>query len=316
MKIKKLFLISFFSLLIFGNSSYAEGPLQIKTRAWPTKITLGDEIKLTIQIESPKGFSIIPLSIKTSAAPFEIKRIEDLSYSETEHIIRQAFQLKLTTFQLGKLQIPPISINFTDPGGRQGQEWTEPVLVEVKSVIKDKEAKEKKEIRPIKGPVALDISIVRMLIFSVLSALLTLGLAVKIFLRRRNRKFIDPESLKPPDERAMLELERLNAKSYLSEGKVKEHYSELADILRRYLERRFEMEALELTTFEILKNIIDKQFSILLIEKIKDLLESSDLVKFAKFIPPRSLADRLSAVLCAIVEETKPEPPKPEARKK
>ena len=112
MKIKKLFFISFFSLFIFAGFSDAEGPLQIKTRAWPTKITLGDEIKLTIQVERPKGFSVVSPSPKTPVTPFEIKKIEDFSYSETEHTIRQTFQLKLTTFQLGKLQIPPISINF------------------------------------------------------------------------------------------------------------------------------------------------------------------------------------------------------------
>ena len=167
MKIKKLFFISFFSLFIFAGFSDAEGPLQIKTRAWPTKITLGDEIKLTVQVQRPKGFSIIPPAPKTSIAPFEIKKVEDFSYSETADAIRQTFQLKLTVFQLGKLQIPPIQINFMDPKGRPGQEWTEPVLIEVTSVIKDKNAKEKKEIRPIKGPVSLDTSMIRPLIFSI-----------------------------------------------------------------------------------------------------------------------------------------------------
>ena len=104
----------------------------------------------------------------------------------------------------------------------------------------------------------------------------------------------------------MLELYRLLAKALLNEGKTKEFYSELADILRRYLERRFQIETFESTTFEILRRLKEKEFSSDLIERIKEFLENSDLVKFAKFIPPRSLADRLTGMLRDIVEKTKP----------
>ena len=303
MKISKIF-ISIFCLFLIGRISYANDPVQVKTHAWPLQVTLGDEIKLFIQIERPKGYSIEPLSPQLPLGPFEIKNIEVFSYDESSPIVRQTFLLKLTVFQLGQVTIPPHPIHFTDSAGRSQTLWTEPVLIQVKSVIKDPKAKT--DIRPIKGPVSLDLSMIRTAVFGLLAFLLLSGLIIKIVLRRKHQMIMDLESLKPPHERAMLELERLQAKPFLSEGKVKEYYSELADILRRYLDRRFKIETLELTTFEITRDLKMREFNPDLLEKIREFLENSDLVKFAKFIPPRSLADQMVMQLCEIVDRTKP----------
>ncbi len=287
----------------FGNNSWADS-VNVKARAWPTQIKIGDEIKLSIQIEYPRNFSIKPLSFKTPVAPFEIKNVEMASPRETGPSAQQTFLVKLTVFQLGDLQIPPLPVNFTDPDGHPGQAWTEPLRVKVSSVIKN--PKEKAELRPIKGPLSLDTTALRELILGTLAFFLTVWLIVKVFLRRQNKKLLDLESLLPPHQRATLELDRLLAKAMLNEGKVKEFYSELADILRRYLERRFKVETLELTTFEILQHLKEKEFSSDLAQKIKEILENSDLVKFAKFIPPRSLADQLVGSLRDLVDRTKP----------
>ncbi len=300
---KKFFLLTFF-IFALQQSSIADGLFQVKTRAWPTKITIGDEIKLSVQISHPRNFSIVTPSPKTSVASFEIKSVAAASSRDVGEMVEQTFVLKLTVFQLGEQQIPPFPVYFTDPGGRSGQVWTEPVSIKVVSVIKN--PKEKTDIRPIKGPISFDLTALRTLILALLDLMLIIWLIVKIVLRRRNKKLIDLESLKPPHERAMLELGRLQGKALLSDGKVKEFYSELADILRRYLERRFQVETLELTTFEIVKTLKEKEFSSDLIEKIKELLESSDLVKFAKYVPPRSWEERLTGILSNIVEKTKP----------
>jgi len=235
---------------------------------------------------------------------FEVTSVAVSAYREMGSSIQQTFLLRLTIFEIGEFQIPPFSISYTEPGNFSGKAWTEPVSVKVVSVIKD--PKEKADIRPIKGPVSLDTAILRALIFGTLAIFLAVWLAVKIILRRRNKRLIDLESLKPPHERAMLELERLQARALLNEGRTKEFYSELADILRRYLERRFKIETLELTTFEILAGLKRIEFPSDLAVKVKEFLENSDLVKFAKFVPPRSLADQMVVILRELVERTMP----------
>lgn len=299
---RNIFCIFIFLSFTLLSSSYAEGPLQLKARAWPTKIAIGDEIRFVIQVDRPRSFSITPPSPKTSIAPFEIKSVEVSSYSEKVGFVRQTFLLKVTVFELGELQIPPMAIHYTDSRGRGGDAWTEPVKIKVSSVIKN--AKDKTELRPIKGPVSLDLGAIRLLILSALALLLLVVLIIKVIIRRKNKRLMDLESLMPPHQRAMLELGRLEAKAFLSEGKTKEFYSELSNILRRYLDRRFQMETLEQTTFETLRNLKEKEFDQELTEKIREFLELSDLVKFAKLVPPRSDADRMTGLLKEVVEKT------------
>ena len=76
--------------------------------------------------------------------------------------------------------------------------------------------------------------------------------------------------------------------------------------MRRYLERRFTIESLELTTYELIKILKEKEFEAGVVEKIKGLLQNSDLVKFAKFTPAKSLADELVSDLTGIIDKTKP----------
>ena len=114
------------------------------------------------------------------------------------------------------------------------------------------------------------------------------------------------ESLLPAHERAFLELKKLREKKFLEVAKIKEYYSELSDILRRYLDRRFGFQTLELTTFEILNLLKEKNFERNVLEKAKLLFENSDLVKFAKYSPFGSLAAQLEVELIQVVETTKP----------
>ncbi len=278
--------------------------VQVKATALPSRVTLGDEIRFLIQVERPKKFTLVPPSNKIKIAPFEIKKIEVSPYVDGKNRVRETFVLTLTIFELGEFKIPPMPIEYKNEGGRVGRVMTEPVSIKVVSV--GKKPTDKDDIRPIKGPVSFDLAALRTWLCGIFAVLLAVILAVKIILRRRKKGVIDPDSLKPPHERAILELERLWKKGFLEAEKNKEFYSELTDILRRYLERQFQVEALEQTSFEIVQTLKAKQFEGAVIVKAKNLLEQSDLVKFAKRVPPRRLADELARELAEIVESTKP----------
>src|SRR3989338_7569440 len=111
MRIKKIFLFILLFLAL-QQISYAESPLQIKTRAWPTQVAIGDEVKLLVHIRRPRSFSIVPPSSQTPLSPFEVKGAEVLNYREMGPLVQQTFLLRLTVFQLGDLQIPPFPINY------------------------------------------------------------------------------------------------------------------------------------------------------------------------------------------------------------
>ena len=293
-----------FSFLFASYSFAATDEVTVTARAFPDKFTIGGEIHFLIQVERPKKFSVEPPSRKVDLAPFEIKFIDPFPTLRGKNRIRETFTLTLTAFQLGDLTIPPFPIRVRNDSGHFDTVLTDPVHVKVGSVGKKKTDKD--DIRPIKGPVSMNLSAFRAWVMGILAVLLAVLLAAKIILRRRKGSLADPESLKPPHERASIELERLKAKGLLEEKKAKEFYSELSDILRRYLERRFAVTALDCTTRELILELKQKDFMSGLISKTKEVLENADLVKFAKYDPPRSMAEVTERRILEIVEDTKP----------
>jgi len=68
-------------------------------------------------------------------------------------------------------------------------------------------------------------------------------------------------------------------------GKVKEYYPELTDIVRVYIEDRFAVMAIEMTTHEILDGLKKHLINDEAMQKLRGSLELADLVKFAKANP-------------------------------
>lgn len=110
-----------------------------------------------------------------------------------------------------------------------------------------------------------------------------------------------------PYETAMRELKELKAKNLWEQGLEKEYFTRLTDILRIYLDRRFGINAMEMTSREIMdrlyeSDVKDKR------DYVRQILSVADFVKFAKVRPLP--ADNIAAYENAVkfVEETKPEP--------
>jgi hypothetical protein len=96
-----------------------------------------------------------------------------------------------------------------------------------------------------------------------------------------------PKPKLPPHVIALQELDKLKNEELWQHEKVKDYYTRLTDIVRVYIEDRFTISAMEQTTFEILTsfNIKEEQIEKKSFDELKEILEVSDLVKFAKFTP-------------------------------
>jgi hypothetical protein len=83
-----------------------------------------------------------------------------------------------------------------------------------------------------------------------------------------------------------MELEKLRVKKLWQAGKMKEYHTELTDILRKYIEDRFRLMAMESTTSEILDDLQEKTgISKECRDILGKILSMADLVKFAKYAP-------------------------------
>jgi hypothetical protein len=137
-----------------------------------------------------------------------------------------------------------------------------------------------------------------------------LFLAWRFWLQRKNRQNppVIAEISQPPHVIAERLLAELRAKQLWQNGKTKEYYSELSRILRGYLEDQFKMPALETTTDELMTLLKKRDFSADVLENAQDLLQTADLVKFAKVEPPIAIHDDFLINAESIVEMTKPKP--------
>jgi hypothetical protein len=296
--------LSFFFLSVsFSLAVEKAQPVTVTAKVLKSKIKIGDEIRLLVQVEHPRKFSVNPPSDKINLLPFEIKKVDAQPLRKGQNRVQVIYGLTLTVFEVGDLKISAFPVRYQDESGKPGEVWTDPVPVTVLSV--GKKLTDKDDIRPIKGPVSISLLYFWNWILGILAALLAAFLTVKV-VRRWLRNKRDLEALKPPHVRVKIELERLKNQGLLEEKKIKEYYSALAEISRNYIDRVGWVEAHEHTTVEILELLKERNLEKTVIEKIKIVLEETDLVKFAKVIPERTLADRLEKEILDIVELTKP----------
>ena len=119
----------------------------------------------------------------------------------------------------------------------------------------------------------------------IIIVLLIGGLVGWYFYFKKDKEVIEIKAQLPAHQIALQNLANLKKKDYIKKGKEKHYYSEIAEILRVYLENRYNVRALELTTNEIISRLKYENISPDQKFGLKELLELSDLVKFAKAKP-------------------------------
>lgn len=86
----------------------------------------------------------------------------------------------------------------------------------------------------------------------------------------------------PPHQRAMKEIDKLRNEHLATSDDQKTYYTQLTDTLRRYIKERFGFNAMEMTSAEILYNLQESGDKAM-IDELRSLFRTADLVKFAKY---------------------------------
>lgn len=144
---------------------------------------------------------------------------------------------------------------------------------------------EKADIRDIKGPVGLYNLTYIYIVLAIIVVIILIVLIIRLLKKRKKpQEIITPP--RPAHEIACEALRELMSRDYLKTGKVREYYFELSDIVRHYIEARFQLKAPEMTTEEFLATL--KYSGLLNNEQkgdMRDFLSHCDMVKFAKYLP-------------------------------
>lgn len=151
----------------------------------------------------------------------------------------------------------------------------------------------------------------------ILTLLILAGAGIYGFIWYQRRKTapeekVEKKPLLSPYEQAMVDLSALRSRNLCERGQEKEYYSELTDILRIYLMRRFGINAMEMTSTQILKALRDNPDTRMSKKYMDQVLEIADFVKFAKVRPLP--ADNVKTYDNAVnfVEDTRPTPQQPD----
>jgi hypothetical protein len=160
------------------------------------------------------------------------------------------------------------------------------------------------EIHDIRGPVGIPGEWLWLwIMLGVMGCAVVIGLVLKFLIRR---KAVPVAPLKPIWERALEGMLKIEQAGYIQKGLIKEYYCDLSDIVRWYIEERFDVRAPEMTTEEFIHvvrysdKLTDAQQGFL-----RDFLNASDMVKFAKFIPSAEEMYRAMRLARTFVEETR-----------
>jgi hypothetical protein len=225
------------------------------------------------------------------------KNIEILSGPVTDSSSTTAGRIKIvnryliTSFDTGFYQVPPVYAEIRNENGikRFYSDYALLEVMRVKITPPDSTAKIFDIINPYKAPITLG-EIIPWILLAILAAALVFVI-IRI-LKRFKRKVKSEEVVINPDPAhiiAFRDLEKLKNEQLWQKGEVKHYYSRLTEILRQYLENRFGVYSLEMTTSETLEQLVKTGFkkddSYVM---LKNILNGSDLVKFAKYKPEPS----------------------------
>ncbi len=274
----------------------------------PGEISIGQHARLSIEVEfQGKSLVILPVFNDTITSEIEVLsygRPDTLHHDQNRLALRQ--EHIITAWDEGFFPIPPMEIITIAHEDTLIFE-TEPLLLEVSGIEVDM-AEAPKDIKPI---FSMPITF-RELLPYVLGALALAALIWLLvrYVRRPRALEQKPGIWEKPDIPAHIaaisSLESLRNKKLWQKGKVKLYHSELTDILRMYLEKRFRINALEMTSGEILNHMQQKFGNNEKPDQLGQILKLSDLVKFAKYQPEASQNENALELAIQFVKETIP----------
>jgi len=281
------------------------GP-SLSTKCSPKKLTVGDpfyvELKLTCSnsskitgplADSLGSFLILDQQLKTKSRQ---------GYNEN------LYRLKMAGFKAGEQALPRLFFLLSS-GDRTDTLRSDSLKVKINSVLSPK-MQDINDLKPEAKFPNYWLWLIPALVL-ILAALVYLSLQLYKKLKKIREQALAPL---PPWEEALKALDNLPKDEWLAKGFVSKYYYALSEILKRYIERRFEFNAVEQTTTEIVLNL--KIYKTPLRQEFSDFLNRADLVKYAKAVPPDQETAQAMETVRDLITRTIPLPPEPAGKAK
>jgi hypothetical protein len=270
-------------------------------------LRIGEQVELLLSIDlptdAPAGMVSWPVFGDTLINQLEVVRkgpVDSVQDAAGLHLTQRIF---LTSFDTGHWAIPPFT--FVVSGSPQE---TSPLLIEVRNVALD----DPKVQRPAKTIYEVPFSIgywIRAHLVELLAGLGALVLIIAgLFYLTRKRKTVPAPVVEAPMEpvhlRTLRSLRELDASRLWQQGEHKAYHSRITDLLRSYIEERYQVPAMESSTDELLQELGVSPMNNEQRTHLENMLRLADLVKFAKAKPTPAENEQMMAGAIRFVEAT------------
>ncbi len=285
--------------------------VELRLNAEPQKATIGDLVRIDLDLTLPKGYQVRLPQLGTQAGDFSILEVfpgptvPDLAPSPASSPAKTAggpepsgashhhARIVVAAYKTGELTFPSLQLSLRDPAGKESFLSTPPARIQIQTVLseKDQNLKDLKKQAEIPEPSRWLLWLALGLVALILAAL------AWWFCRRRSRvsevAFSGPQL--DPLQLAEAELRDLLGRGLLEKSLVKQFYVALSDIVKRILEAGYGIPAIEKTTDEILEALRAEDSPPVPLEELDSVaifLGACDLVKFARCIPSQAESDQ------------------------
>ena len=304
---KKIFL-SIFLFFALVNIILA-GEISVRTSIEPSEILIGEQASLKIELTQDKDDKVSwPQFSDTIATNVSIiAKLATDTISLPDNRISITSEYLVSSYDSGFYYIPEFVFETTSQ-----KVTSNPVGLTVNTVQVNEQTD---DIHAEKDIMSAPFSWIELAQWSGIGLAIILIIAIIVLLLMRfvfKKKVTiipeEPEVILPAHVVALEKLEQIKTEKIWQQGQIKQFYTQLTDVIREYLSRAYSINAMEMTTDEIValvkKNKDLDEIRIVL----KEMLELSDLVKFAKFIPLENENEKAVLDAFMIVEKTTKEP--------
>ncbi|MDM9631243.1 hypothetical protein [Robiginitalea aurantiaca] len=303
--------ILLFWLVVMSAPAFSQQAPKIVSSADTASIRIGEQIRWTVAVEVDSAAQVIFPEGQTFSPLETVEAFMTDTTRKNDRLLLQK-TYALTQFDSGGYILPTQRIEIDGKGF-----FTDSILVMVATVPVDTVNQKMYDIKPMMEVQASRWGWLKWVALGLLAVLLAGGAYYWFFLRKKPLSEEEAEALLPPYERAMKELKRLEQSRYLIQDEFKQYYTELTSIVRGYLEEEVHISALESTTGQLLEKIellrdagkLDLEDNTL--RQFQNILETADLVKFAKSKPELRKAEEDRNKVEEIVQKTKEAIPEP-----
>ncbi len=285
---KYKFLVLSLAIFLTVQKNITAQSVTVEAKLDTNQIFIGDQVNFNILVKKNKDVAVkFPAFNGNLTDEVEIisKSPIDSNWLREEKKVILKQKLVVTVFDSGLYYIPPLNFLISTQD-HSDTIHTAATYLEVFSFPLDTTGTIREIKSVYKAPLSFNEAYPYFLGLLFLG-LLTWGIIYYYQKKKKNEPIL--KKIKPKEPAhviAIRELDKLKAEKIWQRKQVKLYYSRLTEIIRMYIEQRFEIPAMEQTTDEILVEFEEQKMA----EKesytlLKDMLQQADLVKFAKADP-------------------------------